>query len=294
MATLEEKWAEAVDGNRLPNQLSQYRKASNTTFDNTVLGVLASTNVQDAIDELTAASSQFTVILAGVTPAFSVFKLNAAGQAEIVTNTDPDLAIDEIVGMTLVAGVAGDVVDATKDKSIVDNPLWAFTPNANLFLDGAGQLTETPPIIGNYIPLGYAVSATKVWFQRGGQYRPEVLVLPVGVNVTAGMYVNIYLNAGVAQVRPAEATTALGVKKAHGFVLDTVASGNNVLVNLDGLNTGLAGLTIGQDYVLGSNGGILATTAPPALTGDIIQHIGVGVTASMLASNINSNYVVVP
>lgn len=281
---------------RYRRELKEYEIASNTFYDRDIAAILpvGIDNVQDAIDAILAIGSTFNVVLSAITPAFSVIRMDASNEAEIVTSDTVDLEIQQIVGITLVAGNAGDTVLASRDKTMVDNPLWAFIPGQNVFLDNAGQLTQVAPTTGNYIPLGYAVTATKVWFQRGGQYRPEVNIIEVGVNVTAGNYVNIYNDAGTVKVRPAEATTALTVKKAHGFVLDTVAAGNNVAVYFDGVNTAIAGLTIGQDYVLGSNGGVLAVTAPPAASGDIIQHLGVAISATMMSGNINSNYIIVP
>lgn len=276
----------------LPKMSAKY-SAEDCIFDPTIIGILTSTNVQDAIDELTGASLQFQVELAANTPINSLFKYNALMQAEIVTSLDSSLDMNEIVGMTLVAGNALDIVDAIKDNSVVTNAAWTLTPNGNIYLDSTGQITQTVPTSGQYIPLGYAISATKIWFKVGGQYRPENVILEVGVNVTAGMYVNIYDAGGTAKVRPAEAFVASVIKPADGYVIDTVAAGGFVMVYLEGINPQLVGLTIGQRYVLGASGAVLPIITPPTNVGDIIQHIGTAYTATNILNKISQDYITV-
>ena len=83
--------------------------------------------------------------------------------------------------------------------------------------------------------------------------------------------------------RRADATT--NQKQAHGFVLANVTSPANASVYLLGsLNTGQSGLTVGSEYWLDTNPGGITTTAPSA-TGNIVQRIGVALSATEIGFN---------
>lgn len=95
--------------------------------------------------------------------------------------------------------------------------------------------------------------------------------IPASEALSAGDMVNIYDNAGVANVRKADNSNA---RRAHGFVLAPVAAAANATVYGPGdLITGLSGLTIGAEYLLGTAGAV--STAVPTATGAIVQSIGV-------------------
>lgn len=95
-------------------------------------------------------------------------------------------------------------------------------------------------------------------------------------DISAQSLVNIYDNAGVANVRNAD-NGAAG-KEAVGFVLSAVVSGNNATVYVgSGLITGLTGLVAGTRYYTGTVGAL--TTTPPDATnsanaGKFVQFIG--------------------
>lgn len=101
---------------------------------------------------------------------------------------------------------------------------------------------------------------------------PEVTVVASFENLTAGDFVNLFLDAGVAKARKADATT--NAKPAHGFVLANVtAPANATVYRISQTNTALAGLTIGTDYFLSTTPGGVTATAPSA-TGNIVQELG--------------------
>lgn len=110
----------------------------------------------------------------------------------------------------------------------------------------------------------------------------DTTVLPSGIGaatkvilaseaLVAGAFVNIYDNAGTANVRNASATDT--TKPAHGFVKSAVTSGANATVYLDGENNSLTGLTAGSRYYLDTTGGQATATAPSA-TGNNLQFLG--------------------
>ena len=106
-------------------------------------------------------------------------------------------------------------------------------------------------------------------------------VMPVGIgdetksiqaseSLSAGDVVNIWSSGGDFRVRKADATAA--GKEANGFVLSSVASGNNANVYLEGTITGLSGITPGRYYLSTTPGQI--TNVPPSGSGNVVQHVG--------------------
>jgi len=98
--------------------------------------------------------------------------------------------------------------------------------------------------------------------------------LTAGENLAAGDFVNIY-SGGVRKASNNDTT-----KQAHGFVLDTVTTGNNVIVYYSGLNTTITGLTAGSRYFLGTSGG--ETLTPPTAAGQLSQEIGVAISTTAI------------
>lgn len=122
--------------------------------------------------------------------------------------------------------------------------------------------------------------------------RIDVSVLPIGVgpdvatilaseNLSAGDYVNVYNNGGVANVRLADKTNA---REAHGFVKGAVTSGSNAVVYFEGPNDGLSGLTIGADYFLDTAGNATTTVATAP---DIHQFLGIAVSSTTINTDID-------
>ena len=123
-------------------------------------------------------------------------------------------------------------------------------------------------------------------------------MMPVGIgadtvsitaseNLAAGNWVNVWNDASTAKVRKADATTA--GKEVHGFVLSAVTSGNPATVYFEGTNTQVTGQTPGPFY-LQTTAGAGGTTIPSA-SGNVVQQIGVAVSAT--AVNFERNAAVV-
>lgn len=99
-------------------------------------------------------------------------------------------------------------------------------------------------------------------------------------NLDAGDFVNIWEDAGTAKVRKAEASD-IGLK-AHGYVLEAVTSGSNALVYTDYFNDQLSGLTPGVTYFLSQSAPGELTATAPSDTDEVVQRVGVAVSATRL------------
>lgn len=126
-------------------------------------------------------------------------------------------------------------------------------------LDGAGRLDSS------MMPAGFGA---------------EVVTITASENLAAGDFVNIHNSTGV-KVRKADASGG-PAKKAHGYVLAAVTSGNPATVYFGNVNTQVTGLTVGTEYYLShsSAGGVVST--PSTTGGHINQRVGVANAAGEL------------
>lgn len=132
-------------------------------------------------------------------------------------------------------------------------------------LDGTGRLDSS------FLPVGIGA---------------DVAVIEASENLSAGDYVNIWDSTG-SKIRKADASGGLG-KKAHGFVLSSVTSGNNGTVYFEGVNTQLTTLTVGATYWLsGSTAGAVTTTVPTT-SGHIAQIVGNAISATAMNTEIST------
>jgi hypothetical protein len=118
----------------------------------------------------------------------------------------------------------------------------------------------------------------------------DATMLPSGVGATAvtatasaaisaGMLINLWSNAGVLSVRPADSTAA--GSPADGYATAAIANGATGTVNLgQGIITGLTGLTLGAEYFLGTVGALVAVA--PSAAGNVVQRVGRAVSATSL------------
>jgi len=98
-------------------------------------------------------------------------------------------------------------------------------------------------------------------------------------NLSAGDLINVFDNAGTANVRKADATD--GTKPPMGFVAGAVIAGATGDVRIgNGVITGLAGLTVGGRYYLdtATPGGIALTA--PSVTGAVVYAVGRATSAT--------------
>lgn len=108
---------------------------------------------------------------------------------------------------------------------------------------------------------------------------PTVQIVVASENISAGRFVNIFDNAGTPNVRAADSTND---RRAVGYIVDAVTSGNNATVYFEGRNDQLTGLTAGQRIYLDAAGAI-QTTAPSIAGGDVIhQYLGKALSATVM------------
>lgn len=116
----------------------------------------------------------------------------------------------------------------------------------------------------------------------------DTTMMPVGITadtqiitasetLAAGDFVNIWSSTGF-KVRKADATVA--GKKAMGFVLAAVTSGNPATVYFEGTNTQVTGQTPGDVFLL-TTAGTAGATAPSA-AGNVVQNIGYATSATSI------------
>lgn len=152
--------------------------------------------------------------------------------------------------------------------------------NANGFLD--------PTIINSVLSsAGSGDSGKVVALDATG--RIDATMMPVGFGdevakvltseaLAAGDFVNVYNNAGTANVRKADATTS--GKECHGFVLSAFASGVLADVYFDGTNTAVTGATPGTVFLSTTAGG--STSTAPSVAGNLVQRIGICISATSI------------
>lgn len=133
----------------------------------------------------------------------------------------------------------------------------------------------------------------------GADGRLDTTVMPVGIgadtqsivaseNLAAGDFVNVWNDGGTAKVRKADASTASAGKRADGFVLAGVTSGDSATVYFEGRNTQLSGLTPGTTYALSHSapGGVVALASATTTAGHILQVVGRAVSATELSTEV--------
>lgn len=99
--------------------------------------------------------------------------------------------------------------------------------------------------------------------------------------LSEGMLVNVWNNAGVPNVRPADAS-AEG-RHAHAFVLDNVAQSALATVYFAGVNNKCTDLIIGDQYLALTPG--IPSPFTPNVSGHILQTIGLAISPTTLFFN---------
>lgn len=117
----------------------------------------------------------------------------------------------------------------------------------------------------------------------GGAAAPELIA--ASENLSAGMFVNIWNDAGQAKVRAADSTG----KPAHGFVLAAYSAGQTAEVHMRGKNSALSGMTPGaMQYLAASLGGRVESPSGP-----VVQELGVAISATEMFFNPDSGIEIV-
>lgn len=147
---------------------------------------------------------------------------------------------------------------------------------------GTGTLTETE---ATDVSAGAGNAGDIVALDASGRLDPSVMPVGIGADtqviqaseaLAAGDWVNVWSDAGAFRVRKADAATA--GKPAHGFVLAVVSSGANATVYFEGTNTQVSSQTPGDVFLSTTPG--LGTATPPSASGNVVQRVGIGTSAS--------------
>jgi hypothetical protein len=106
--------------------------------------------------------------------------------------------------------------------------------------------------------------------------------IAASVNIAAGDFVSIHASAG-AKIRKADATD--DTKPVHAFAPAAIVSPAAGTAIFPGRKIkGLAGLTPGAIYYLDTSPGLITDT-PPSGSGNLLQEVGVAVSATELLFN---------
>lgn len=109
---------------------------------------------------------------------------------------------------------------------------------------------------------------------------PDLCTAVASAAITAGQFVQVYNNAGVLNVRPADASTT--GKEANGFCLASISSSASGTVYLSGLNTATTGQTPGTKLFLSDTTPGAASATVPSAAGHQVQQIGYAITATSI------------
>lgn len=97
--------------------------------------------------------------------------------------------------------------------------------------------------------------------------------------LTAGNFVQVYNNAGVANVRRADASTT--GKQSNSFVLASFASGATATFYVAGINNAVTGQVPGPVFLSTTPGGVQTTA--PTVAGQIAQQVGEAISATAIS-----------
>lgn len=268
--------AGAADANRIP-ALNASGILDDTITNASATGSASKLAKMNASGYLDASIMNATSTSVGAGSAGKTVQLNASG---LVDNT-----ILNATTTSAGAGSANKVVQLNASGLVDDTIMNASN------VSGANKVAKmnASGILDDSITNASVTSSANKLVKMDGTGKVDVSVLPTGIGadtqvvlaseaLAAGDLVNIWNNAGTANVRKADGSTT--GKEAMGFVLSSVASGANATVYFEGTNTQCTGLTPGRQY-LGTTAGKSTSTAPSA-TGQAQQLVGIAVSATAL------------
>ena len=148
---------------------------------------------------------------------------------------------------------------------------------AKYIRNNAGTLTETPAI-----STSAGVGDANKIVETNGTGKLDITLMPTGIgaetstilaseNLAAGDLVEVFNNAGTANVRKADASNG---RLAKGFVLAPVTTGNNATVYFEGGVTGLTGLIPGTKLFLSAAVAGTVAAVAPTVAGQTVQQVG--------------------
>jgi hypothetical protein len=109
------------------------------------------------------------------------------------------------------------------------------------------------------------------------------------VAIARGQAINLHNNAGIINARLAKADSATTM--AHGLANDSASPGQRVEINLwQTWTDAISGLVPGTLYYLSPGTAGAVQSSRPSTAGQIIQSMGVALSAGYFALNISSHY----
>lgn len=158
------------------------------------------------------------------------------------------------------------------------------------------DLVNGVPTVKPAAVVGGAANANKLaQLDANGRFTQDMMPAGIGAdtagviaseNIGAGEFVNIYNDNGVAKARKADAATG---KEAHGYVLVAAVAATQAIVYSDDLNDQVAAMTPGPVYLSATAPG-KASSAIPAAAGQLVQRLGVAVSATTIKTKIDQHY----
>lgn len=216
--------------------------------------------------------------------------MGTASTTKVLKNNAGTLT--EETTLTTSAG-AGDAnkIPALNASGVLDSSI-VNSKNTSAGAADAGKLAalNASGILDDSIINATVASAANKVVKLDASGRLDATVMPVGVGadtavivaseaLAAGDLVNVWNNAGTANVRKADASVS--GKEAHGFVLSAVASSGNATVYFEGTNTQCTGLTPGVQFLSATTAGKTVSAAPTG-TGKVVQRTGFAISATSL------------
>jgi hypothetical protein len=186
-----------------------------------------------------------------------------------------------LVGLQARTGGAVGINSTTINSSVVT--LQTSVDNAGILASLSGLGIGQPSFPRDQLTGSDFLLLQQMQAPSAATTTSTTILLLASEALAAGALVSIFSNAGVANVRNANATD--GTKTPDGFVLNAVASGAPATVQLLGqVITGLSGLSSGALYFLATSPGAITLTAPSAL-GNWVQIVGKALSATSLYFN---------
>ena len=135
-----------------------------TIYQDTILAPLSEGLKGDKGDKGDPGISNITYPAAQALGGHRVVILNDGLEADYADATDLT-HINRILGLTLGAVIQGDAVTILTGGDVIE-PSWSWTLGLPVYLGSNGLLTQTRPIIGFNLIVGFPLSATEMFFQK--------------------------------------------------------------------------------------------------------------------------------
>jgi len=244
----------------------------------------------NTIGELVAsgANGEYLAGATGAIPAWAT--LNQAAVADLKTTDSPVFVTVKLSGLTDdyipyhvndTTGLANGPTKTNVDSAVsLKHAAVTLAASADAIMDLAGQALALETQTANTVLAGPTTGAAAAPDFRAlvAADIPDASLYQTAIAavvLTAGDFVNIYNDGGTLKARLADCSLN---RPADGYVLAGYGIGATATVYLEGHNTSLAGLTIGDMLYLSTIGD--ATATAPTASGYIVQPIGQAFTAT--------------